>query len=126
MNWSYLFKHWFGTLLLGPLLAHMMEFYSSADSHLVLSILEAYPIFLIFGLICSSPTYILYGGIYYLLGQKDFNLKFAKAILILFSVSGVIITFWLIGGSWSINGIQAYCLASIISGIYFTLNFKET
>jgi hypothetical protein len=102
-----------------------MECYSSFDSHLVLGILDAYPLFLIFGLIFSVPTYILYGGIYYLLGQNDFHLLLAKAILILFSVSGVIITFWLLGGSWSINGIQAYCLASIISGLYFKLNFKE-
>lgn len=124
MNWSYFYKHWFGTLLLGPIIAMIIEYYTNENSQTIFGFLEVYPIFLIVGLMYSTPTYILYGFIYYFLGQKNINLIFSKIVLIFFAVNGVIITFWLLGGSWSIDGILSYCIASMISGLYFTLDFK--
>ncbi|WP_333599748.1 hypothetical protein [Flavobacterium sp.] len=125
MNWSYLFKHWFGTLLLGPIIGQVTEYYSSVNSHLVLGYLEAYPVFIMVSLFCSSPTYILYGFLYLFLAKKNSNPNYAKVILILFAVSGVIISFWLIGGSMSFNGTISYCIASILAGLLFKLNFKK-
>lgn len=125
MNWTYLYKHWFGTLLIGPIIAQIIESSSYVDSHLVFGFLEIYPVFLFVGLFCSTPTYILYGFLYRLLARKNTNPKYAKPILISLSVSGVIITFWLIGGTMSYNGALSYSIASAITGVLFKLNFKK-
>ncbi|MEO5776296.1 MAG: hypothetical protein ABIQ27_05290 [Flavobacterium sp.] len=125
MNWSYLFKHWFGTLLIGPIIFQITTPFSSHISHLVFSFFEAYPLFLLFGLLFSIPTYILYGCIYYYLARKDANPNYAKAILILFSVLGVIATTLIMDGSMMQDITLPYLISSIIAGLLFKLNFRK-
>ena len=125
MNWSYLFKHWFGTLLLGPIVSQIIMYLTILNPHRIVGLLEVYPISLIFGLIFSTPTYIIYSFIYYFFGQKNLNVIFAKIILITLAVLGVIITTTILKGNMMEDIAVSYSIASIIAGLFFKLNFKK-
>ena len=125
MKWNYLFKHWFGTLLIGPIISQIIAPFSDYYYHQVIGLLEVYPVSLIFGLFFSTPTYILYGFLYYYLARNNTNTTFAKPILILFSVIGVLITTSLIGGTMMPGVALSYSITSILSGLFFKLDFKE-
>ena len=126
MNWSYLFKHWFGTLLLGPFISEIIMYISEVNPHKIVGLLEVYPIAFLFSLIFSTPTYILYGFIYYFLACKNIRNEYAKIILISFVALGVIITTFLIKGSWMFDLGLSYFISSIIAGLSFKLNFRNS
>lgn len=124
MNWTYLFKHWFGTLLIAPIIAQVIELIITKNNQ-IFSFSESYLLFLIFGLFFSIPTYLLYIFLYYFLIQKNINTVCSKIILISFAVSGIIITFWIIGGTFSFKGALSYSLSSIVTGLIFKINYKQ-
>lgn len=122
MNWSYLFKHWFGTLLIGPIIVDVIIYFNYTK---IGGLLEVYPIALIFSLIFSAPTYIIYGIIYYFLCQKNVKGLYSKIILIVIAVSGVHITTIIIKGNMMEDVAISYSISSIIIGLLFKLNFKN-
>jgi hypothetical protein len=91
----------------------------------IVGLLEVYPIAIIFSLLFSIPTYILYAFLYYYLARTSINLNFAKVILISFVVIGVISTTLIIKGSIMKDIAISYSIASIITGIFLTLKFEE-
>lgn len=125
MNWSYLFKHWFGTILLGPIIGQIIEIFLNQNNK-IFDFLEYYIFFILFGLLFSSPTYIIYGILYWILANKKIDYNYSKFILIFFVNAGIIITFFSINGFSTYQGILSYCLASIITGLFFKLNFKRS
>ncbi|MFT7350580.1 MAG: hypothetical protein ACI9XR_000289 [Flavobacterium sp.] len=40
MNWSYLFKHWFGILLLGPIVSQITMYIYGVNPHKIFGLLE--------------------------------------------------------------------------------------
>jgi hypothetical protein len=125
MNWSYLFKHWFSTLIIAPFTFELIGLiYKTSNS--VVGLVEVYPITIIFSIIFSIPTYILYGIIYYLLARKEVSIKKSKTILIFLTTLCILITFHIVFNAQEIAVSISYAITSIISGLYFKLNFKET
>lgn len=49
MNWSYLFKHWFSTILVAPILSDIINYYYT-DIQTLFNLTSVYPITVIFGL----------------------------------------------------------------------------
>lgn len=125
MNWSYLFKHWFGTLLIGPIVSQIMMYFTVLNPHKIVGLLEVFPLSLIFSLIFSSPTYFFYGILYYFLAKSNINSIFSKIILISFAVFGVITTTQIIRGNMMEEIALSYSISSIITGLFFKLNFKK-
>jgi len=123
MNWCYLFKHWFSTLLLTPVIHLLVEKWDDLNQLTTMDFLELFPVFLILGFVFSIPTYFLYSILYYYLAQLEF--KYSKVILISFSVIGIVVTALIIKGTMMPNVALAYCLSSIITGVSFKLNFKK-
>ena len=124
MNWSYLFKHWFGTLFLAPFVFELFCIISESSKNIV-GLVEVYPITFIFSLIFSTPTYILYGIIYYYLAKKEIAINYSKAILILLTSLCILITFEIVFNGREIPICNSYVISSIITGILFKLNFKN-
>ena len=124
MDWSYLFKHWFGTLILGSIIAPIIITYNSAHNQ-IFDFLEHSVLFLVFGFLFSIPTYLLYSFLYWHLTKVNIDERDTKLILIFFAVAGIISTFSVIGSSMSENGIISYSISSILSGIFFKINFKN-
>lgn len=120
MNWSYLFKHWIGTIFISPFVFELFCIFNR-NLKSVIGLVEVYPITIIFSLIFSTPTHVLYGFLYYFLGKKNINLKFSKIILILFYALGIIISFALIFGIDEVELISAYLSTSIFIGLVFKL-----
>ncbi len=123
MNWSYLFKHWFGTLLLGPIVGQIIIILTNQENQ-VFDFLEFYIFYLLFGLFFSSPTYILYAILYWILSSKDISKNYSKSILISFASIGIIITFLTLNGMSTFQGIISYMIPSLFLGLFLKLNFK--
>jgi hypothetical protein len=66
----------------------------------------------------------LYAFLYHYLAKKNINLKISKIILISFTIIGVVTTTAIIKGSMMQNIALSYSIASIITGLYFKLNFE--
>lgn len=123
MNWNYLLKHWFSTLFLTPIIYQIAANWNDLNQLKIIYFLELFPPFLILGFLLSVPTYILYSILYYYLAQIKF--KYPKPILILFSLLGIVVTASIIKGTMMPNVSLSYCLSSIITGLFFKLNFKK-
>lgn len=117
MDWSYLFKHWIGTIFISPFVFDLFYVFNQNINGLV----DVYPITIIFSLIFSTPTHVIYGFLYYFLEKKNVNLKLSKIILVLFYAFGIIISFTLIYGINEIELISAYLFTSIFFGLSFKL-----
>jgi hypothetical protein len=125
MNFSYLFKHWFATLTLAPLISVIINLLFIPNSNKIVGLLEVYPITVIFGFIYSVPTYIIYFLVYHILGSKNINIKTSKLILITLAVIGIIVSFSITLNNREPEITIAYILSSIISGVILKLNFKN-
>lgn len=126
INWTFLFKHWVITLILGPIISQFIECFYNLSPHKIVALLEVYPISLIFSFIFSIPTYIVYAIIFYFLGKNRINVNIAKLIVISIAVIGVILTATTIKGSLSFDIAISYSIASIIAGFIFKLNFEKS
>lgn len=125
MNWSYLFKHWFGTLFLAPFIFELFCIILESSNKIV-GLVEVYPITIIFSLIFSVPTYILYGILYFFLAKKEIAINHSKTVLILFTSISILVTFYIVFNARELYASFAYAITSIVTGIFFKLNFKKT
>ena len=117
MQWSYLFKHWFSTLLFPLFLTKLLY-----NENLELLIIA-----LIVGFIFSLPTYAFYALVFYSLQEETISTTRKKIILIGISVIGIALTFTLISGdlrSVFTYDTLIYMLTSLITGIFFKLGKK--
>ena len=120
MQWSYLFKHWFATLLIAPFLCDLF-FYINPTNYNIGGLTGVYHIVFIFSFIASIPTYAIYALAFYFLKRENISLIFSKRILLIISMLGVLITFSTGFSTLSIPATLAYILTSLITGIFFKL-----
>lgn len=125
MNWSYLFKHWLGTLFIAPIISELINILFIPTSNKIVGLVEVYPITIIFGFIFSIPTYIIYSIAFYFLGTKNVKIITSKLILITLSIIGIIISFSIAFNNREHEITTAYILASLATGIFFKLKFVE-
>ncbi|HLW40740.1 MAG TPA: hypothetical protein VKY82_00055 [Flavobacterium sp.] len=124
MQWNYLFKHWFATLLIAPFLSDLF-FYITPDNYKIGGLVSVYLVVLIMSLLFSLPTYIIYAAVFYYLKEKQFSLIFSKRILVAISVVGVFITFMLIFPDMYFPATLAYMFTSLVTGIFFKLETEN-
>ena len=105
-------------------MSQAIDYFFGTNSHQVVGLLEVYPITLIFSIVFSLPTFLIYLTCFYFLSKRDVNFIIAKLILIVISVLGIFITQTMIKGSMSNDIIIAYSVTSIIVGLL--LKLKET
>src|SRR5690554_478496 len=120
MQWSYLFKHWFATLLIAPFLSDLF-FYVNPSNAKIGGLLSGYFVVFFMSFMFSLPTYIMYAAVFYYLKKKKFSLIFSKKMLIAISMVGVFITFASVFPDMYFPVTLAYMLASLITGIFFKL-----
>lgn len=123
MNWSYLFKNWFSTLLVAPSLYDIINYYTHNQT--LFAFTTILPVTFVLGFLFSIPTYTVYGIIYFWLAKKDIKQNYTKIILISITVIGILISFNLIFGTKDKNLPLAYSLTSIFFGLIYNLNFKK-
>ena len=125
MRWSYLFKHWGATLLLGPFMLLIQQFIYSAYFDLS-GFIESYILLVGFSFLFSIPTFICCVILFNYLIDKEIGVKNAKLLIISTTVFGVFLSFLIIFGSVSLEFSIGYSVAAIISGMMFKLKKIET
>lgn len=125
MNWLYLIKHWFSTLLIAPILSDVINYYY-IDIETLFNLTSVYPITVIFGLFFSLPTYTILGITYYILDKKSVKPLYIKPILLSFCTIGIIISFYIIFNNREENTVLAYSLTSIFFGFFYKIENNDT
>ena len=125
MNWSYLIKHWFSTLLVAPILSDIINYYYT-DTQTFFNLTSVYPITVIFGLFFSLPTYIILGITYYILEKKEVKPLYIKPILLSLCTIGIILSFYLIFNNREENTVLAYSLTSFFFGLIYKIENNDT
>ncbi|RZJ55978.1 MAG: hypothetical protein EOO44_01345 [Flavobacterium sp.] len=126
LNWSYLWKHWFFTLLLGPVISQIIALIALFQSKLMIGLLEFYPFALIMSLMFSIPTYIIYAFVYHYLAGKSLSILVKKVILIVLAITGIYITLIIIDGTIALQLVLSYSIASVFVGLLFNLDFENS
>lgn len=124
MQWSYLFKHWFATLLIAPFLCELL-IYIIPNFNNYGKLIEFYSLILIGSFFLSLPTFVIYGLVFDVMRKRMVPIILAKRVLIFISIIGILLTFLIIQGK--IYGVEfAYALTSLLSGTLFKLGKKLT
>ncbi|WP_113654853.1 hypothetical protein [Pedobacter namyangjuensis] len=126
MNRAYLIGHWVLTLMIAPLTSQVIDYFYGSNPHQVVGLLEVYPITLLFSIVFSLPTFLIYLTCFYFLSKQNTNLSVSKFILIAVSVSGIYITQTIIKGTMSKDIIISYSVTTIIVGLILRLKKSET
>ncbi|MCV9927322.1 hypothetical protein OIU83_06650 [Flavobacterium sp. LS1R49] len=124
-DWGYMLKHWVFTLILGPIISQIIAFIPVFYPSQAIGLLEIFPIVFIASLIFSIPTYIIYAFVYNYLTNEISSIPYSKTILISIPVIGVFITTAFIDGTLWYFIAFSYSISSIITGLFFNLNFKN-
>lgn len=125
MNWLYLIKHWFSTLLIAPILSDVINYYYT-DIETLFNLTTVYPITVIFGLFFSLPTYFIIGLTYYALNKKGVNSNNIKLFILIVCSIGIIISFYIIFNDREKNIALAYLVTSIFFGLFYKIENNET
>lgn len=119
LKWSYIFKHWIGTLLLGTTLLTISPGFNPLNSSgvgqtLLFSILWFY-----YSSIYSIPTLICYTLAFYWLKNNTLKVNWIKMTLILITLAGITMTVGL-----TVQLIEPaiyYSIAALVTGILFKI-----
>lgn len=127
MRRTYVVLHWVLTLLIAPFTSQAILYIWGTNPHQVVGLLEVYPITLIFSILFSLPTFIVYLTSFYFLSKHNIGSTISKLILVGIAVLGVFITMTIIKGSMSQDITIAYCLTAFVVGLILklkTVNLK--
>lgn len=117
MRKTYIIGHWGLTLLLAPLTSQIIQYIWGPNTHQVVGLLEVYPVTLLYSIVFSLPTFLLYLFCFYLLSKRNMNFALSKTILIAISALGIYITQTIINGKMSQDIIIAYSVTAGIVGL---------
>ena len=119
LRWSYIFKHWMGTLLLGSILVTISPGFNPLNSPGISQTILFSLLFLYYSAVYSIPTLICYTLAFNWLNSNTLNTNWIKMTLILITLAGIAMTMALTTGSmeWAIY----YSIAAIVTGISFKI-----
>lgn len=121
MRWSYIFKHWGSTLLLGTTILMLVSGFGFSSSSEIRDSLTWSIFYLIASTIYSVPTLIVYVLVFFILIKRNIDSKWIKLILIFVTVAGITLTTLLIDFSSLKNLTIYYSLSSLVTGILFKI-----
>jgi hypothetical protein len=123
MSIKYLIRLWILTILIAPFVYGGYELYSEVPGQ-VASILEVFPVIILFSIFFSLPTLIL--TFFMIKSNKHFGSKSLTLKLVIWSVLiiGIIVTLQLIGGSLIPTLTISYTAAVSISVLILELRNK--
>ncbi|WP_159038392.1 hypothetical protein [Brumimicrobium mesophilum] len=121
MRWSYYFKHWFTTVVLGSMI---FMFLNDSTVPFSSSSFEWFLIYILFSAAFSFPTFTILAVIFQYFDDIEVDLKTAKAVLISLTSLGVVLTQLIMTNDISFVISFSYSIAAIISGMLFKLRRK--
>jgi len=124
MKWSYILKHWGCTLLLGTTILTLVSGFKFLSPSEIGNALVWFTIYLIFSIIYSIPTLIIYLLVFYGLINRNIDSKWIKLILISVTIAGITLTTSLIDSDKLESLTIYYLLSAIVTGVL--LKFEKT
>ncbi len=119
---SYPIRHWFYTMLLGPVL---LVLYQQITAEYPMQGIRFLPsllfVFWIFGVVFSLPSLAVYWIVFRYVQVKFTSVPLLKLFLNIVVIFTVTITFFLIKGSMKYYGIFSYSSAAIVISIFLPI-----
>lgn len=127
MDLTYPIKHWIFTLVSSPLLAYLYQLLSAGSGGYVADLLDVYPFTLLFSILLSLPTFIIYLIAYDLLMKGKVDDRIIKLTLIVTAVAGIIITIQITLPNISLwNSFKIiYSISAVIGGLLFEITSQS-
>ncbi|PUV25036.1 hypothetical protein DCO56_08830 [Sphingobacterium athyrii] len=119
LRWSYIFKHWIGTLLLGTTLVSIFPVFNPLNSSGIGQTIFFSILWLCYSAIYSIPTLVCYILAFSWFKDNTLNVNWIKMTLILVTLAGIAMTVALTVRS--MESAIYYSIAAIITGILFKI-----
>lgn len=116
--------NWIITIIIGPILLSLHEILFKNQS--IISMLELIPLFIFMGITCSIPVLILHIITFNLLTKFISSKILMKFILTVVGITGISITFNIIGGTLSDRLTIYYSIAITLSSIFVKMKNSES
>lgn len=122
---KFMILHWTLTLIFAPVFSQLISYLWGQNPHQVVALLEVYPISLLFSVVFSIPTLLVYLLANHYFTRLKTQWITTKVVLIAISIIGVAITMTLIGGSLSMEIAYAYAISALICGTILGLIYNS-
>ena len=125
MRKGYTLGHWTLTLLIAPFTSQGLQYLFQPNPQQVVGLLEVYPITLVFSIIFSLPTFVVYIFCFFILRRLKTKIFISKVVLISISIIGIGVTMSIMNGSMTPDIIAAYSVTSFIVGVLLKLESRK-
>ena len=125
MNKNYIFKQWFSTLFISPIVSDLIIYFFT-DKQSQFELTSMLHIVFIIAFIYSLPTYIIIIGTFKLLEKWNCNIIFSKILINIIAAIGIIISIIFTFGDQEREICLGYLVTSLFFGIIYKLNFKKS
>lgn len=122
----YPFKHWLGTILLGPFIADFLMKNTGSLNPSEMGMVDMYRTNLILSSLLTIPTGIVYAWTIFVLNRKKISPQISKLVLTTVAALGIILTFFLLNRISHWETMWAYCICSICGGLLFRISDKTS
>ena len=122
MKWSYPFKHWGLTLILGAVIFCTVQFFPFNSFKAFMDWLQLLLAAIALTFILSLPTLFGYLLVFYTLEKTRVNIQVAKILLIVVSVLGICITLQFLDGEVTYELALPFSVAAICVGLFLRLS----
>jgi glucan phosphoethanolaminetransferase (alkaline phosphatase superfamily) len=126
MRRTFIVAHWSLTLPLAPFTLQAIDSLSGTNPNEMTTLLEVYPIVLLFSIPFSLPTLLVYLLCFYFLSKYDVKWKVAKLVLIVVSVIGITATFRLLDEGWMPYILIPYSVTTVVVGLIIRLKSSHS
>ena len=124
MKISYPLKHWLTVLLIGPFFWLIYEV--TFINEKLKNCLRVLDLVFVIELLCSLPVFILYIAVFYLIRKKTESTIVIKLTLNIFAITGMFITFKLMGSYSANSAFVPYIFAIVLCSLIFKIQNKQT
>jgi hypothetical protein len=124
MDNTYPLKQWLVTLTISPFLLAVYEYFwgSSATAK---GYIELYTLFLLLGIAYSLPVFVIYYLSFFLLSKRVKSPLSMKIILNIIAITGVYITFKILGGALTPGLSITYIVTIFVSSLILKISVKK-
>lgn len=121
MRTYYPFAHWLLTVLLSPLISTTLYciFYQSPFN--LAHFFEVYPAIIIFIFIFSTPTFLCYLVLFFMLKKYPLPIPFAKLYLNATAITGIFITWFYLNARFGYHQLAGTIISAILIGFLLKL-----
>lgn len=121
MRSYYPFAHWLLTVLLSPLISTTLFSIVYQSPLNIAHLFEVYPAIIIFIFIFSTPTFLCYWVLFFLLKKYQLPILVAKLCLNATAITGILITWFYLDGGFGYHQLAGTIISTLLIGFLLKL-----